>query len=78
LVFYFRQRNATSYFACSQLLSSLTGFQYTRKAWKKDVMELLFDPTFFQMEPRAIPYWRTIVDNLISQEAPTFRELMGE
>ncbi|KAL1122274.1 hypothetical protein AAG570_003679 [Ranatra chinensis] len=70
------QRNSTSYFACSQLLASLSGYQYTRKAWKKDALELLWDSSFFQMEPRCIPYWKTIVDNLFSQEAGTFRELL--
>ncbi|XP_073990011.1 protein DOP1 homolog isoform X1 [Rhodnius prolixus] len=71
------QRNAGSYFACSQLLASLSSYQYTRKAWKKDVMELLFDTTFFQMEIRALKYWCTVIDNLISQENSTFREFMN-
>ncbi|XP_054267327.1 protein dopey-1 homolog [Macrosteles quadrilineatus] len=71
------QRNAASFYACSQLVASLSGFQYTRKAWRKDVMDLLLDPALFQMETRTLAYWRTIVDNLMSQDTATFRDLMS-
>ncbi|XP_024216432.1 protein dopey-1 homolog [Halyomorpha halys] len=70
-------RNAGSYYACSQLLANLSSYQYTRKAWKKDAMELFFDLAFFQMELRSLQHWRVIVDNLMSQEDSTFRELMN-
>lgn len=73
-----RQRNTASYYACSQLLASLSGFQYTRKAWRKDAMDLLLDPLFFQMEGRTLTYWRTIVDNLMSQDTASFRDLMSQ
>uniref|UniRef100_A0A0K8T476 Protein dopey-1 n=2 Tax=Lygus hesperus TaxID=30085 RepID=A0A0K8T476_LYGHE len=71
------QRNAASYYACSQLLASLSTYQYTRKAWKKDVIDLMFDSTFFQMEPRSLKSWQTIIDNLINQETATFRDFMN-
>lgn len=74
----FRQRNAASFCACSQLLASLTSFQYTRKAWKKDAMDLLLDPALFQMEARSLTYWRTTVDNLMSQDTATFRDLLSK
>ena len=74
---FIRPRNAGSYYACSQLLASLSSYQYTRKAWKKDAMELFFDPAFFQTELRSLQHWRIIVDNLMSQEDSTFRELMS-
>jgi hypothetical protein len=72
-----RMRNAGSFYACSQLVASLSGFQYTRKAWRKDVMDLLLDPALFQMEARTLAFWRTIVDNLMSQDTATFRDLMS-
>ncbi|XP_046668094.1 protein dopey-1 homolog isoform X3 [Homalodisca vitripennis] len=71
------QRNAASLYASSQLLASLSGFQYTRKAWRKDAMDLLLEPTLFQMEARTLIFWKTIVDNLMSQDTATFRDLMG-
>ncbi|XP_014250328.1 protein dopey-1 homolog isoform X1 [Cimex lectularius] len=71
------QRNASSYYACSELLSSITSYQYTRKAWKKEVTDLLFDSSFFQMEIRSLKCWCTIIDNLMSQEESTFREFMS-
>lgn len=30
------------------------------------------------MESRTLTFWRTIVDNLMSQDTATFRDLMGE
>ncbi|XP_076753567.1 protein DOP1 homolog isoform X2 [Xylocopa sonorina] len=70
-------KNIASFTACSQLLSSLSGYQYTRKAWRKDVLDLLLDPAFFQMTPACLPYWRTIIDNLMTHDNTTFRDLMN-
>ncbi|XP_066603567.1 protein dopey-1 homolog isoform X2 [Prorops nasuta] len=70
-------KNVASFTACSQLLSSLSGYQYTRKAWRKDVFDLLLDSTFFQMTPACLPYWRTIIDNLMTHDNTTFRDLMS-
>lgn len=71
-------KNIASFTACSQLLSSLSGYQYTRKAWRKDVLELLLDPAFFQMTPACLPYWRTIIDNLMTHDNTTFRDLLNK
>ncbi|XP_050520179.1 protein dopey-1 homolog isoform X3 [Daktulosphaira vitifoliae] len=70
-------KNMPSFYACSQILASISTYQYTRKAWKKDAMELLLDPTLFQMEDRSIQYWKIIIDNLMSQDTTTFRDFMG-
>lgn len=66
-----------SFHACSQILASISTYQYTRKAWKKDAMELLLDSTLFQMEDRSIQSWKIIIDNLMSQDTTTFRDFMG-
>lgn len=42
--------NAPSFRAGAQLLSSLSGYAYTKRAWKKDVLDLFLDPAFFQMD----------------------------
>lgn len=73
----FRTKNIASFTACSQLLSSLSGYQYTRKAWRKDILDLLLDSAFFQMTPACLPYWRTIIDNLMTHDNTTFRDLMS-
>lgn len=70
--------NMASFRACSKLLASLSDYQYTRKAWKKDALELLLDPGFFQMDLHSLQYWRTIVDNLMTHDKTTFKELIGE
>lgn len=46
--------NAPSFRAGSQLLSSLSGYAYTKRAWKKEVLELFLDPAFFQMDTSCL------------------------
>lgn len=70
-------RNSSSFYACSELVASVTAFQYTRKAWRRDMLDLLLEPALFQMEARALPHWRTIIDNLMSHDTTTFRDLMS-
>ncbi|XP_030054935.1 protein DOP1A isoform X1 [Microcaecilia unicolor] len=68
--------NAPSYRACVQLLSSLSGYQYTRRAWKKEAFDLFMDSTFFQMDASCVSHWRAIMDHLMTHDKTTFRDLM--
>ncbi|XP_043929288.1 protein dopey-1 [Protopterus annectens] len=68
--------NAPSYRACVQLLSSLSGYQYTRRAWKKEAFDLFMDPSFFHMDATCVSYWRAIMDHLMTHDKTTFRDLM--
>lgn len=72
-----QQHNSPSFLACSHLLSSISGYQYTRKAWRKDALELLLDPQFFQMDSRCMEYWRVIVDHLMTHDKTTFRDFLA-
>lgn len=63
--------------ACSRLLASLSGYQYTRKAWRKETLELLLDGNFFQMPADCLPAWRTIIDHLMTHDKNTFREFLS-
>ncbi|PVD28894.1 hypothetical protein C0Q70_11489 [Pomacea canaliculata] len=63
--------NLPSYRACSQLLSSVSGYQYTRKAWRKEGLDLLLDPNFFQMDGRSLAYWRRLAESLRLAQVPT-------
>lgn len=69
-------RNVPFFYACSALLASLSGYQYTRKAWRKDMLDLLLDTAFFQMHISCLPFWRQIMDSLMTYDNTTFRELM--
>uniref|UniRef100_A0A673VX74 DOP1 leucine zipper like protein A n=1 Tax=Salmo trutta TaxID=8032 RepID=A0A673VX74_SALTR len=69
--------NAPSYRACIQLLSSLSGYQYTRRAWKKEAFDLFMDHTFFQMDSSCVSHWRAIIDHLMTHDKTTFRDLMS-
>ena len=70
--------NVPSYRACSKLLAALSEYQYTRRAWKKDGMELLLDVAFFQTDLASLAHWRVTVDNLMTHDKTTFKELMSE
>ncbi|XP_066256222.1 protein dopey-1 homolog isoform X2 [Euwallacea similis] len=70
-------KNMPSFNACSKLLSSLSSYQYTRKAWKKDVFDLLLDNSLFQMDYSCLKFWKVIVDNLMTHDNTTFRDLMS-
>lgn len=71
------KHNSPSFLACSHLLSSISGYQYTRKAWRKDAMELLLDPQFFQMDSKCMEHWRVIVDHLMTHDKTTFRDFLA-
>ncbi|KAM4771624.1 protein DOP1A [Rhinophrynus dorsalis] len=68
--------NAPSYRACVQLLSSLSGYQYTRRTWKKEAFDLFMDTNFFQMDGSCVSHWRAIMDHLMTHDKTTFRDLM--
>lgn len=44
-----------SFEAGAQLLSSLSGYAYTKRAWRKEVFELFMDPLFFTMDASCAP-----------------------
>lgn len=60
------------------MLSSISGYQYTRRAWRKEAFELLMEPSFFQMDAKSISYWHVIIDNLMTHDKTTFKDLMGK
>uniref|UniRef100_A0A8B9QKA1 DOP1 leucine zipper like protein B n=1 Tax=Apteryx owenii TaxID=8824 RepID=A0A8B9QKA1_APTOW len=68
--------NIPSFRAGAQLLSSLSGYAYTKRAWKKEVLELYMDPAFFQMDTSCI-HWRSIIDHLLTHEKTMFKDLMN-
>uniref|UniRef100_A0A8C3L1B6 DOP1 leucine zipper like protein B n=1 Tax=Chrysolophus pictus TaxID=9089 RepID=A0A8C3L1B6_CHRPC len=66
--------NIPSFRAGSQLLSSLSGYAYTKRAWKKEVLELYMDPAFFQMDTSCT---QSIIDHLLTHEKTMFKDLMN-
>lgn len=69
--------NLPSFRAASQILSSISGYQYTRKAWRKEAFDLLLDPSFFQMDIKCLTHWITVIDNLMTHDKTTFKDLMS-
>ena len=39
---------------------------------------MLMEPPFFQMDVRSIAHWRYIIDNLMTHDKTTFKDLMGK
>ncbi|OQR69932.1 protein dopey-1-like, partial [Tropilaelaps mercedesae] len=71
------KNNGPSFRACSQLLASFSGYQYTRKAWRKDAFDLLCEPQFFQMNHACLHHWRSIIDHLMTHDKTTYRDFMS-
>ncbi|CAG5865680.1 unnamed protein product [Menidia menidia] len=69
--------NMPSFEAGSQLLSSLSGYAYTKRAWKKEVFELFMDPLFFTMDVSCARSWKSIIDHLLTHEKTMFKDLMS-
>ncbi|EUB56809.1 Protein dopey-1 [Echinococcus granulosus] len=69
--------NACHYTAASQVLASLSSYQFTRRAWRREVFELFIDSTFFQATAPALHSWCAVVDNLMTQEKNTFKEALA-
>ena len=64
------------YMHAVKLLSSLSGFQVTRKAWRKEAFDLFLDPSFFAVKLEALREWKVVIDNLMTQDQVTFRDLL--
>ncbi|XP_065649698.1 protein dopey-1 isoform X2 [Hydra vulgaris] len=70
------QQNVPGYRACSALLAAVCDYQYTLRAWKKDVYELFLEAEFFHMDLISLEFWRTIIDRLITYDSTMFKDLM--
>lgn len=70
LTFIYRHTSTASYVSILKLLKNMSYYSYFRKAWKKDVFELLLlEPGFFQMiKPH---YYYTPISPLIFGESST-------
>ncbi|CAF3374341.1 unnamed protein product [Rotaria sp. Silwood1] len=70
--------NAPSYRAASTLLMNISQYSYTKKTWKKEVFEQLFDIGFFQVDLLTLTSWKIIIGNMITDEKLTsFRDVMN-
>ncbi|XP_056145152.1 protein dopey-2 isoform X2 [Lampris incognitus] len=69
--------NMPSFGAGAQLLSSLSGYAYTKRAWRKEAFELFMDPLFFTMDDSCAPHWRSIIDHLLTHEKTMFKDIMS-
>lgn len=57
---------------------SLTVYPYTRKTWKKEVFEMLFENLFFHVDASTLEYSKAIIDNLISNDRTMFKDVLSK
>jgi hypothetical protein len=69
--------NKNNFRAASHLLMSLTFYPYTRKTWKKEVFEMLFDNQYFHVDSITLDYSKSIIDNLISNDRAMFKDVLS-
>jgi hypothetical protein len=70
--------NAPSYRSASILLMNISQYSYTRRAWKKEVFEQLFDIGFFQVDTLTLRSWKIIIDNMITNgKSTSFRDVVN-
>ncbi|CAH8628561.1 unnamed protein product [Schistosoma rodhaini] len=69
--------NSDHFTVASKLIASISSYQYTRKSWRRDVLDLFYEPIFFQMSPVALQSWNLIIDNLMTQDKSTFKEALA-
>ncbi len=69
--------NKNNFRSASHLLMTLTAYPYTRKTWKKEVFEMLFEGQFFHVDSSTLEYSKTIIDNLISNDRSMFKDVLS-
>ena len=71
------QSNASAYRSASSLLMNVSEYSYTRKTWKKEALEQLFDASFFQVDSSSLRAWKVIICNMVFHDRPpSFPEIM--
>ncbi|GMT26501.1 hypothetical protein PFISCL1PPCAC_17798, partial [Pristionchus fissidentatus] len=69
-------RNSRFFLASSQLLASMSGYNYMRPVWRKTTMDLLLDSTFFKMDMHSLRQWLVVIDHLMTHDKSSFRDLL--
>jgi len=71
------------------LLSSVCGYQQTRRAWKKEVQDAFFHTNFFLsldnnkedphlvLKDNPVSKWKVVIDHLMTHDNTTFKDLIG-
>jgi hypothetical protein len=68
--------NKHNFYVASQLLMNLTTYPYTRKTWKKEVFDALFDSSYFYVDSETLYNYKVIIDNLISNDRAMFKDVI--
>lgn len=69
--------NFLSQESASTLLMNITQYSYTKKAWRKEVIDYLFDFRFFQTTRKSLTAWKSIFFNLMNFEKNSFRDIFS-
>ncbi|XP_065193461.1 protein dopey-1 homolog isoform X2 [Sycon ciliatum] len=70
-------QNLVSSTAAIHLLSTVSEFHYTRRAWRREITELFFDSDFFCFDSSQLASWCSVIDNLLGHDKHARQELLG-
>ena len=73
-----RAESLCYYRAASQVLASLAGHAYTRRAWKKETLELFMESGFTRCDEESLQTWRPLIDALFTHDRSTAKDMMGQ
>ncbi|KFD57066.1 hypothetical protein M513_01951 [Trichuris suis] len=71
-------RNASNFRQVSLLLSRLSILPLVKTQWRKALLDLLVESSFFRMDQQCLSIWATIIGNLVLQERALFREILSK
>eukprot|EP00116_Pleurobrachia_bachei_P000539 sb/3460801/ len=63
--------------ASAALLTSITDYQYCRKAWAKELYDAFLEPDFFVMEVSGVAQWKIIIEHLIAHDTLLFQDMLA-
>ncbi|VDP01078.1 unnamed protein product [Soboliphyme baturini] len=70
--------NAKNFLSCCKLLVELSRLYLMKSLWRKHIVELIVDSSFFCMDDECSRQWSVIVDNVLSQDRMIFKEIMSK
>ncbi len=75
-ILYSSPTNFAQSYAAVSLIVSFCEYQYTLRAWRKDVVDIFYDNDFFLMNFDSLSKWKLLIDNLMTKDKAAFGDLL--
>uniref|UniRef100_A0A5S6Q960 Dopey_N domain-containing protein n=1 Tax=Trichuris muris TaxID=70415 RepID=A0A5S6Q960_TRIMR len=70
--------NASNFRQVSLLLSRFSALPLVKTQWRKALLDLLMESSFFRMDESCLSVWAKIIGNLVLQERALFRDILSK